>query len=274
MTPTISIIVPCYNQAQYLDECLQSVLDQTYKDWECIIVNDGSTDNTEELALVWTEADSRFKYLKMENGGVSRARNKGISRARSEWILPLDGDDKLGNRYLELAEKQLHLGFNLITSKVKHFGVVNSMRENEPFGLDELLYSAPICVSTFFRKNLWHKTGGFDENLHHGLEDTEFWINAMSKMELKFICLDYVGLHYRRKETSRSMNVMKDTKLNLTSKEYIVKKHAAIYASNLDAVSTLHFRVKRYERAISLLKKSTALRLLNYFGILKWVKQL
>lgn len=63
-SPLISIIVPCYNQAQYLNECLNSVLVQTYKKWECLIINDGSPDNTEEIALQWTEKDSRFKYIK------------------------------------------------------------------------------------------------------------------------------------------------------------------------------------------------------------------
>ena len=61
--PLISVVVPCYNQAQYLDECLQSVLNQTYQDWECIIVNDGSSDNTEKIAKKWVSKDPRFKYL-------------------------------------------------------------------------------------------------------------------------------------------------------------------------------------------------------------------
>ncbi|WP_434980295.1 glycosyltransferase family 2 protein [Daejeonia sp. YH14] len=94
-TPLISVIVPCYNQAQYLDECLQSVLDQTYQNWECIIVNDGSPDNTEEIALQWTAKDSRFTYLKKENGGLSSARNAGIEVAQGEWIQFLDCDDKI-----------------------------------------------------------------------------------------------------------------------------------------------------------------------------------
>ena len=104
--PLISVVVPCYNQAQYLDECLQSVLNQTYQDWECIIVNDGSPDNTEEIAKNWVEKDTRFIYLSKENGGLSSARNAGIEIAKGEWILPLDADDKIGERYLELAEKE------------------------------------------------------------------------------------------------------------------------------------------------------------------------
>lgn len=65
----VSIIVPCFNQAQYLDECLQSVLNQTYAHWECIIINDGSTDNTAEISKKWIEKDTRFFYFEKENGG-------------------------------------------------------------------------------------------------------------------------------------------------------------------------------------------------------------
>lgn len=93
--PLISIIVPCYNQAQYLDESLQSVLDQTYQNWECIIVNDGSTDDTEKKTKDWLQKDSRFKYLYQENLGVSTARNNGIANSVGSYIQFLDGDDIL-----------------------------------------------------------------------------------------------------------------------------------------------------------------------------------
>lgn len=93
--PLISVIVPCYNQAQYLDECLQSVLAQTYLHWECIIVNDGSPDNTAEVAAKWLEKDSRFIYVEKENGGLSSARNAGLQKASGEWLQFLDCDDTL-----------------------------------------------------------------------------------------------------------------------------------------------------------------------------------
>jgi glycosyltransferase involved in cell wall biosynthesis len=95
MKDLISIIVPCYNQAQYLDECLQSVYSQTCEDWECIIINDGSPDNTQDVANKWVVKDSRFRYYEIENSGVSSARNFGINQATGNWILPLDGDDKI-----------------------------------------------------------------------------------------------------------------------------------------------------------------------------------
>ena len=86
MSFLVSIIVPCYNQAQYLPETLQSVLDQTYTNWECIIVNDGSPDATEAVAQEWCEKDHRFIYLKKENGGLSSARNAGLKIAKGDYI--------------------------------------------------------------------------------------------------------------------------------------------------------------------------------------------
>ena len=80
MNPLVSIIVPCYNQAQFLPEALQSVLEQTHTNWECIIVNDGSPDNTEGVAQEWLVKDSRFKYVYKENGGLSSARNAGLDK--------------------------------------------------------------------------------------------------------------------------------------------------------------------------------------------------
>lgn len=105
MNPLISIIVPCYNQAQYLDECLQSVLEQTYENWECIIVNDGSPDYTEQVAKKWLEKDARFKYIYKENGGLSSARNAGLKIAKGDFIQLLDSDDLLENDKLKIQIK-------------------------------------------------------------------------------------------------------------------------------------------------------------------------
>ena len=88
----VSIIVPCFKQAMYLPETLDSVLLQTYSNWECIIVNDGSPDNTDEVVERYVNQDTRFKYVKQQNRGLSTARNIGIERSRGEYILPLDAD--------------------------------------------------------------------------------------------------------------------------------------------------------------------------------------
>ena len=96
----ISIIIPVYNTAQYLDQCLESVLVQSYTDWECIVVDDGSTDNSGEICDKWGKRDSRFVILHQKNQGVSAARNKGLERCKGEYICFIDSDDWVEPTYL------------------------------------------------------------------------------------------------------------------------------------------------------------------------------
>ncbi|MBF1605067.1 MAG: glycosyltransferase family 2 protein, partial [Prevotella shahii] len=97
----ISVIVPCYNQEAFLDESLASVANQTYTNWECIIVDDGSTDSSALIAKAWQEKDARFKYFYQENKRVSGARNTGLTLAQGDLIQFLDGDDLLQPTKLE-----------------------------------------------------------------------------------------------------------------------------------------------------------------------------
>ena len=103
MKSLVSIIIPCYNQDQFLDETLQSVFDQTYSNWECIIVNDGSTDASESIIFDWVQRDKRFQYYKTTNSGVSAARNYGLRIAQGEYIQFLDADDLLTADKLTLS---------------------------------------------------------------------------------------------------------------------------------------------------------------------------
>jgi len=91
----ISVIIPAYNAQAYLRECLESVLAQSFSDWEAIIVDDGSTDSTREIAAGFTVRDSRFRLVSTPNGGLSSARNTGIAEARGQWFTYLDSDDTL-----------------------------------------------------------------------------------------------------------------------------------------------------------------------------------
>ena len=136
MKELVSIVVPCYKQAHYLEQSLQSVLEQTYTNWECLIVNDGSPDNTEQIANKWCKKDLRFKYIFQENGGLSSARNKGISNASGSFILPLDADDLIHKNYLEktvpILSSNEHLG--IVSSYSKFFvdGIANVIFELKP----------------------------------------------------------------------------------------------------------------------------------------------
>lgn len=97
----VSLIIPCYNQAQFLDETLHSVLKQTYENWECILVDDGSTDETETIAKKWVNKDSRFFYYYKHNEGLSSTRNYGLTHANGSYVQFLDSDDCLEKNKLE-----------------------------------------------------------------------------------------------------------------------------------------------------------------------------
>ena len=226
--PLISVIVPCYNQAQYLDECLQSVLDQTYTDWECIIVNDGSPDHTEEIAKKWVEKDARFSYLFKENGGLSSARNAGIEIAKGEWILPLDADDKIGVRYLELAEKEFEKGYTIIYCEAEFFGVNNMLWNLPNYSYERILSGNIIFCSSFFQKKDWSKAKGYDLNLRNGREDWDFWLSILQQNS-SVKKLQYIGFQYRRKEISMDTEINKNELTLNKTENYIYRKHLSKY---------------------------------------------
>lgn len=95
-----SIIIPVYNVEKYLDQCLESVVNQSNPDFECILVNDGSTDNSGNICDKWANADNRFRVIHQENQGVSSARNKGLENAKGEFIVFIDSDDWVEEDYL------------------------------------------------------------------------------------------------------------------------------------------------------------------------------
>jgi glycosyltransferase involved in cell wall biosynthesis len=100
--PKVSIVVPVYNAEQYLDDCLSSILLQDFTDFECVLVDDGSTDSSKSLCEIYEKADTRFVLLSQSNLGASKARFNGVKRARGEWIMFVDSDDTLNRDSLSL----------------------------------------------------------------------------------------------------------------------------------------------------------------------------
>lgn len=195
MKNLVSIIVPCYNQAKYLEEALQSVLDQTYTNWECIIVNDGSPDHTETVAKNWVDKDSRFKYVYKENGGLSSARNVGLEGAKGAYVQFLDSDDCIVKTKLELSLQHLNLAkskdVKVAISNFRMF-VENPLNTFAPFcNLNEQLfnfesllyqwdefYTIPIHCG-LFEASLF-KSFRFPENLK-AKEDWVMWVSLFQQ---------------------------------------------------------------------------------------------
>ena len=103
----ISIIVPIYNVENYLRQCLDSIVSQTYQNFECLLINDGSSDNSADICREYIEKDSRFRYFEKENVGVSSARNLGIERSKGQYITFIDSDDWVDSEYLEVLYRAL-----------------------------------------------------------------------------------------------------------------------------------------------------------------------
>ena len=103
----VSIIIPVYNVELFLDSCLKSVIDQTYKNIEILLINDGSTDNSANICIDYSKIDSRIKVFNKENGGLSDARNYGLNYAKGEYVFFLDSDDLLQSNTIEILYKYL-----------------------------------------------------------------------------------------------------------------------------------------------------------------------
>jgi glycosyltransferase involved in cell wall biosynthesis len=251
----ISIIVPCYNQAQYLDEALQSIIEQSYENWECIIVNDGSPDNTEAIALKWCEQDSRFRYAFQENSGLSSARNLGVSDAKGEYILPLDADDKIASSYVELAIEsfQEDASLEVVYCKAEEFGERVGLWQLQPFSLIDLAQYNMIFCSAMYKKLDWELVGGYDVNMIYGLEDWEFWI-AILKKGGNVKCLDEVGFFYRIK--AESMIGKLNTEKRKCLFEYMSIKHADFFVAQLGSFHELSLNIEKQKVDFSLKTRS------------------
>lgn len=229
----ISIIVPCYNQGVYLCDALQSVWSQEYSYWECIIVNDGSTDNTEDIAILWLEKDSRFKYLYQKNKGLCASRNAGIAMAQGVYILPLDADDKISKNYCALAMKAFNSNPNLklVYCEAERFGDKEGKWQLPPYTFFKLLQQNLIFCSAIYKLEDWKRIKGYDKQMKYGWEDWEFWINLLKGGgEVKKI--NHIGFYYRVKKTSMIKNMKED---HITySKHYVLDKHKDLYIKHYD----------------------------------------
>lgn len=228
--PRISVIIPCFNHAQYIVEAMESVFNQTFNDFECIIIDDGSTDNTEEVVLNWIKIDERFKYFYQENSGLSNARNKGISKSSGYYILPLDSDDKISDNYLEKCFKVLEsqFGVKIAYGEGYLFGETNRKWNIDKYNFEDILYKNMIYCTGLFRKEDWKKVGGYDENLREGLEDWEFWINIL-KNGGEAMKINNCYFYYRIKDNSMITETILKHNYGYNSRLYIFEKHIELY---------------------------------------------
>ena len=230
----VSLIVPCYNQSEFISETLDSILYQTYNYWECIIINDGSTDNSEEIILEYCKRDSRFKYIYQENQGIVASRNNAIKQCHGRYILPLDGDDIILKEYLELAVKKLDEDDNieLVYCDVVFFGIPQEQRLQLPeLNMRNMLFKGCCVNSSVFRKASFDKIGGYKSEMKDGWEDWEFFISLLENGG-KAYKLHRTLFKYRVNKNSRTTSINNNNKIKL--KTQIVKLHPRLFFEQYD----------------------------------------
>lgn len=178
--PKVSIIIPCYNHGRYVDEAVQSCLNQTYQDVEIIIVNDGSTDK-ETNELLNNYQKPKTKVVTTQNQGLAMARNTGIKKASGAYILPLDADDKIAPTYIEKAVKILddNKNIGIVYCNAEFFGAQQGRWELPEYKFSTQLNGNCIFCTSLFRKSDWEKVGGYKKEMKYGWEDYEFWLSLI-----------------------------------------------------------------------------------------------
>ena len=164
--PLVSIVIPAYNAEKTIDKCLNSVHNQNYFNWECIVINDGSEDDTLSIIETWVKQDNRIKVYTQENGGMGAARNTGIDYASGEWITFVDSDDWLEYNYVyELLHAAQRNGADICKG---NFNYVDAAKDDfaTPAGIaDEIdvleynIYLTPNMWGNIYKKSLFIETG-------------------------------------------------------------------------------------------------------------------
>ena len=172
--PAISVVVPCYNTGEFLDRVLASLAAQTLRDFEIIVVDDGSTVPATQAKLA--SVDPPIRVIRQPNRGLAGARNRGFDEARAPFVLPLDCDDELEPTFLEetlaaLRDAPADVGFAF--THVRLAGAASGIRAYHFDPLDQLFVNElPYCL--LVRKSAWAAVKGYDEVMRDGYEDWEF----------------------------------------------------------------------------------------------------
>lgn len=243
-TVLISVIVPAFNYGHLISETLNSLLQQSWQNWECIVVDDGSKDNTKEVVRIFCEKDSRFIYHFQQNAGLSAARNTGISIAKGQFIQLLDADDLLENRKFEIQINRFNKNpqADIIYSEVRYFRTSFpkerrytmddsnipwmpklSSDKHEEFACKLMEMNLMAVNCPLIRASVFQEIGPFDTNLK-SVEDWEYWCRcAISGKYFLFDSSPESFALVRLHEGSMSTNLIKMTQASLLARNNVRK---------------------------------------------------
>lgn len=217
--PMISVVIPCYNMGAFIEETIASVKSQTFRNFEIIVVDDGSDDTKTVACLDRLASDGAVRLYRTPNKGVTSARNHGIQEARGTFILPVDADDLIEPDFLEKAVRvfEEHPETAIVCCDAIMFGALTGLCCLPEFSRERLLSENLLFASSMFRKSDWQTVGGYCEAMRYGWEDWEFWI-AMTRHRGTVVRIAEPLLKYRICNNSRDRSMTFWQKIVMLSK--------------------------------------------------------
>ena len=274
--PLVSIVVPAYNAASFIGQTLKSIIEQTYKNIEVIVVNDGSKDNTADLVRSFAQADSRITLVEQQNLGVSAARNLGIEKLKGEFIALIDADDiyypqaieKLTNTILQADDSVgVVYGWSAHIDESENLTGSFNCSTFEGDVYKDLIQSQFVGNASAFlaRRSCIDKTGYFDRQILPGCADWDFLLKLGERYQFKVVPEFLIG--YRKLSTSMSSDFAKMEKAYQQIIDNACKRNPALTAESLCASKSNYFiylstqsRITRkYYQSISYLWKALIL---------------
>ena len=300
----VSVIIATYNYGRYISQALQSLVDQTYNNWECIVIDDGSEDNTAAVLAEWVKKDQRISYYFQKNTGPSVARNNGISKATGQYILFLDADDWFQKDKLKthIAVFDKDPAIDIVYGDVRYFSdehpgeVYYSLKpENKPWVVqlngkgnivsDVLMKQNIMAISSpLIKKGVLNRTGALDERIHR-LEDWELF-QRMALNDLYFSFVEapdsFVMVRSHASSLNKNENGMRNyflpilekhlfkSKLSLKMRIYLLLRIPEEYTDRLFGfMINKNDPPKHYFSALSFLVPVAALIFLPFYFLIK-----
>lgn len=231
----VSVIMPCFNDGQYIKESIASVRSQTYPYIELIIIDDGSTDLYTKSVLDELEKTGECKLLYGNHNGPSAARNLGIKSANGKYILPLDSDDIIDKTYVEKAVRVIEENptRGVVYCYADLFGEQTGRWDLPDYSFKQMLRDNIVFITALFYKKDWERVGGFNENMSCGMEDYDFWIGIL-ELGREIYQIPEVLFHYRIKQVSRTTCLMDNIDAVKLMYQRIYENHPTFYRKYAD----------------------------------------
>ncbi len=277
----ISIIIPTYNRAHFIHRAIESVLNQTYEDWELIIVDDGSTDNTETVVHEFS-CDQRIKYLQKKKSGATHSRNVGVEKSTGDFITFLDSDDEAKPNWLESFFFKINQGAEIACCGFEYYDHMgNIINEILPGNLGNLYGNKIGRFSNggvfILRKELFTHIGGYDVNLRSG-QNSEMALRLVKVLDEKkieicsiFEPLLKVHIHKGQKIRNDHDAIIDGTLYTLEKHLDLFKNNPAIFSNYLSIAAVSAIRSDKIKLAQDLFFKAWMLQPKRLKSILRWM---